>query len=45
MKRSRFSNKQLIGMLRQTETDMHVVDLCRQRGISDTTSPQGLRAP
>lgn len=37
MKRSRCSEEQIIGILRQTEAGIRVLDLCRQHGISDTT--------
>ena len=37
MKRSRFTEEQIIEMLRQAEAEERVVDLCRQNGISDAT--------
>ena len=37
MKRSRFSEERSIGILRQAQAGVHVVDLCRQNGISDAT--------
>ena len=37
MKRARFSEEQIIGILRQAEAGVRVVDLCRQYGISDAT--------
>ena len=37
MKRSRFSEQQIIGILRQAEAGVKVQDLCRQNGISDAT--------
>jgi putative transposase len=37
MKQSRFSEEQIIGILRQAVAGVRVVDLCRQHGISDAT--------
>ena len=37
MKRSRFSEEQIIGILNQAEAGVKVQDLCRQNGISDAT--------
>ena len=37
MKRSRFSEEQIIGILKQAEAGVNVQDLCRQNGISDAT--------
>ncbi len=37
MKSSRFSQEQIIGILRQGEAGVKVTDLCRQHGISDHT--------
>ena len=37
MKRSRFTEEQIIGILRQAEAGVRVVDFCRQHGISDAT--------
>ncbi len=37
MKSSRFSQEQIIGILKQGEAGVKVRDLCRQHGISDHT--------
>lgn len=37
MKRSRFSEEQIIGILKQAEAGIKVQELCRQNGISDAT--------
>lgn len=37
MKRSRFSEEQIIGILRQAEAGVRVADLCRQYGIHAKT--------
>ena len=37
MKSNRFSQAQIIGILKQGEAGVKVTDLCRQHGISDHT--------
>lgn len=37
MKKSRFSESQIISILNQNEKGMKVRDICREHGISDTT--------
>ena len=37
MKRSRFSEEQIIGILKEHQAGMPAADLCRKHGISDAT--------
>lgn len=37
MKRSRFSEEQIIAILREQETGMKTADVCRKHGISEAT--------
>ncbi|MFT8559575.1 MAG: transposase, partial [Acetobacter sp.] len=37
MKRSRFTEEQIIGILKEQESGLKVSDLCRKHGISDAT--------
>jgi putative transposase len=37
MRRSRFSEEQIIGVLREQEAGMKVAEVCRKHGISDAT--------
>jgi putative transposase len=37
MKPKRFKEEQIIGILKQAQAGVKVVDLCRQHGISDVT--------
>jgi putative transposase len=37
MKRSKFSEQQIVGVLKQAEAGVAVKDLCRKLGISDQT--------
>jgi putative transposase len=37
MKPSRFTEEQIIGILKQAQVGMKIVDLCRMHGISDAT--------
>ena len=37
MKKSRFSEDQIIGFLKQAEAGMPIKDLCRKGGFSDAT--------
>jgi putative transposase len=37
MKRKRFTEKQIIGILKEHETGVPVADLCRKHGVSDAS--------
>ena len=37
MKRQRFSEEQIIGVLREQEAGAKVADLCRKHGVSEST--------
>jgi putative transposase len=37
MRKSRFSEEQIIGILKEHQAGMPVADLCREHGISDAT--------
>ena len=37
MKRSRFTEEQIIGMLKEHEAGMKMVDVCRKHGLSEVT--------
>lgn len=37
MKRSRFTEKQMIGILKEHEASVPVADLCRKRGVRDAS--------
>ena len=44
MKKSRFSEDQIIGMLKQHESVVKPADVCREHGISAATFYQGSRS-
>ena len=37
MKSKRFTEEQIIGILKQAQSGMKIIDLCRMHGISDAT--------
>ena len=37
MKRSRFSEEQIVGILKEHQAGMSAADLCRKHGVSDAT--------
>lgn len=37
MKKTKFTEHQIISILKQQETGMRVADICREHGISDAT--------
>lgn len=37
MKRSRFSQEQIIGILKEHQAGMSAAELCRKHGVSDAT--------
>jgi putative transposase len=41
MKKSRFSEEQIIGMIKEQESRVKTADLCRKYGISPRRSPRG----
>ena len=45
MKRSRFSEEQIIGILKEHEAGVSVADLCRKHGVSDASIYKWSRRP
>ncbi|NHO19979.1 transposase [Acetobacter oeni] len=39
MKRSRFTEEQIIGVLKGQKSELKIADFCRKYGISDATFP------
>jgi hypothetical protein len=45
MKRSRFSEEQIIGILKEHQAGLSAAELCRKHGVSDPTClPSGVRS-
>ena len=44
MRRSRFSEEQVIGILKEHQAALGVAELCRKYGISDATFTSGARS-
>ena len=45
MKRSRFTEEQIIGVLKEHQAGISAADLCRRHGISDATKVRMVRKP
>ena len=44
MRKSRFSEEQIIGILRKHQAGLAVAEICRRHGISDATFYTGARS-
>ncbi len=43
MRKSRFTEQQIIGMIKEHESGMSTAEVCRKHGISDVTPPRSFR--